>query len=266
MPYSPTRASTIELVTLPQLYPLGRWQVELAHDREEHLLVWITRGQGLALLDGSRAGIGVHNAVFVPARTLFSFDFGRQCFGQALVIPDTAELTLPEYPLHLRIRDVVPQNELTSLLEAIGREQNAHRSLGQSAILAYAELTAIWLRRQAGEESLPGRGSAAKRLTQSYFRKISKDYASGKNLAMHARELDVTPTHLTRVCKSETGKTASGLMTERSLHAARLLLLATDANVQDIAKHLGFGSPAYFTRFIQQRTGMSPTALRRSAA
>ena len=84
-------------------------------------------------------------------------------------------------------------------------------------------------------------------------------------MAAHAQALDVTPTHLTRVCRAETGKTAATLLTERQLHASRNLLAATDVAVQDIARHLGFGSAAYFTRFIQQHFGQTPSALRRSA-
>jgi AraC family transcriptional activator of pobA len=46
------------------------------------------------------------------------------------------------------------------------------------------------------------------------------------------------------------------------LHAARSLLLETDVTAQSIARFLGFGSAAYFTRFMQQHTGRSPSRLR----
>ncbi|WP_223421138.1 helix-turn-helix transcriptional regulator [Tateyamaria pelophila] len=78
--------------------------------------------------------------------------------------------------------------------------------------------------------------------------------------------LGVTPTHLTQACKAATGKTAADLLTERVLYAARIALLETSVPVQDVARFLGFGSAAYFTRFIQQHTKMTPTALRRSRA
>ena len=92
------------------------------------------------------------------------------------------------------------------------------------------------------------------------------EFASGASMAEHAAALGVTPTHLTRVCRTETGRTAAALLTERLVHAAHSLLAGTDAPAQDIARHLGFGSAAYFTRFMQQHTGAAPTALRRTAA
>jgi len=264
MPFDPTDLEDLRLVTLAQLMAAGSWQLDLAHDRAEHLLIWITKGQGVALLDGARRGIGTHNALFIPARNLVAVELMRNGFGQALVIPDNANLTLPQTVQHLRIRDVAAQAELTVLFEAMGREQNAQRPLYHAAMHAYGELMAIWLRRHLGQEPDP-KPSAGRRLVQAYCRRLVTAYASGASMAEHAQALGVTPTHLTRVCRAETGRTAAALLTERLLHAARRLLITTDVPVQDIARHLGFGSAAYFTRFIQQHTRNTPTALRRAA-
>ena len=266
MAFDPTDSSRVRLATLAQLAQAGAWQLELAHDRPEHLLIWITRGQGLALLDGSRRGIGTHNALFIPARHLMALDLGRQSYGQALVIPHALGLTLPEVPLHLRIRDVTAQTELTALFEVLGREQNAARPLCQSAMACYAELATIWLRRQMTAGTLPEtRQTAARKLSRAYSRRLVQNFANGESMADFAAALGVTPTHLTRVCRAETGKTAAALLTERTTHAARHLLGSTTVAVQDVARHLGFGSAAYFTRFVQQQTGKSPSALRREA-
>jgi AraC family transcriptional activator of pobA len=88
-------------------------------------------------------------------------------------------------------------------------------------------------------------------------------YRSGAPMAHYAEALGVTPTHLTRTLKAATGHSAADLLTERTLHAARSLLAETRQPAQDIARHLGFGSAAYFTRFIQQHTGVTPGKLRR---
>ena len=82
-------------------------------------------------------------------------------------------------------------------------------------------------------------------------------------MADYAETLDVTPTHLTRAVKSATGKTAADLVTERVLHEARVLLSETQQPARQIAAYLGFGSAAYFTRFIQQHTGLTPSKLRK---
>lgn len=266
MSFDPTeRTGGLRLMTLAQLAQAGPWQLELAHDRPEHLLVWITRGQGLGLVNGGRAGLGTHNALFFPARTLMSLELGRQSFGQALAIPDDGRIALPREVQHLRIRDVGAQGELTGLLDALGREQSGGRPLHHDAMHAYGELVAIWMRRQMPETPPEAATlTAARRLVLAYCDRIVRHHGDGGGVTGHADALDVTPTHLTRVCRAQTGKTAATLLNERLQYAARLLLRETRAPVRDIARHLGFSSPATFTRFIRQQTGATPSQLRRA--
>lgn len=266
MPFDPTPTEEIRVFPLSRLTPDGAWQTELAHDRGEHLLVWVTRGQGRLMMDGSQRGFGSHSALFIPARSLWSAEFGRNCIGQAMTVPVSAPVTMPETPLHLRIADAREQARLNSLLEAMSQEQAGHPALWRRALQAYSELISIQLRRLPPTGPLPPeRPTAARRLAQAYCRRVSDYYDARTTMADHAAALNVTPTHLTRVCKSETGKTAAALLTERQLYAARELLVSSDMTMRDISERIGFGSPAYFTRFITQHTGVTPSMLRKSA-
>lgn len=260
-------SEAVEIVTLAQLTQGQDWRLALCHDRAVHLLVWVTRGQGLLQLDGQRRGLGTHNAVFVPARSLFSIELGRQGFGQALVIPEGTPLRLPQTPRHLRIRDAHAQTELTGLIEATHREQQARRPLFHDALDAHAALVSVWLRRQIMEdEHITDRRSAGARLSAQFCQMVANRYATGAPMANYAETLGVTPTHLTRVVKAATGKTAADILTERVVHAARDLLMTSPHSAQYIARHLGFGSAAYFTRYIQQHTGHPPSKLRPAKA
>ncbi|MEO0385851.1 MAG: AraC family transcriptional regulator [Pseudomonadota bacterium] len=250
----------IKLQTLSQLSQGDDWRLRLIHDRPFHMLIWFTRGQGRVLLDGTRRGIGAHNALFVPPRSLMAVELGRQSIGHAVLIPETTALRLPDMPHHLRIRDVDAQSELTSLIEAALREAQGSRNLRADAIEAHAALIAVWLRRQLMlEEHIPEPLRASGRLSQRFCRLIPNRFRSGDVMADYARTLGVTATHLTRAVKSATGKTAADLLTERLLYEARALLRETDAPAQNIAQYLGFGSPAYFTRFVQKHTGLPPS-------
>ena len=88
--------NTIELLTLAQLSQGQDWRVQLCHDRPVHMLIWITRGQGLLQLDGQRRGLGAHNAVFIPARALFALDMGRQGIGHRRAYFTRARATVVE--------------------------------------------------------------------------------------------------------------------------------------------------------------------------
>ncbi|MGD9293264.1 MAG: AraC family transcriptional regulator [Roseobacter sp.] len=258
---------SLKIVTLPQLTMGQDWRLALAHDRAESVMIWITRGQGRLLLEGQRRGVGTHNAIVIPARHLFALDLGRQTVAQVVVVPEASDLPFPRRPAQLRIRDADAMTELTVLMEAATREQQKARPLLQSAMEAHGALISVWLQRQmALEEHLPPAANAAVRLSNAYSKRITAHFQEPLTMADHAAALGVTPTHLTRACKAATGKTAADLLTERILYEARHLLVATNAPAQDIARFLGFGSAAYFTRFIQHHTNATPSKLRKQAA
>ena len=253
----------VQISTLAQWSQGSEWRVALAHDRPEHVLIWLTRGQGRLLLNGTRRGLTVNNFISLPPRHLFALDAGRNALGMVAVIPYGTQVNLPETPRQMRLRDVDAISELSGIFDAANREANAKRALSQDALDAHVSLMAVWLRRQIAEQDhLPSKQNAAGRLSQRFCARISELYHRPMSMADHAEALGVTPTHLTRACKAATGKTAADLLTERILHAARFALEETNVAIQDIARHLGFGSAAYFTRFISAQTGLTPSAIR----
>lgn len=253
----------IKVVTLSQLSQGQDWRITLAHDQPHSLLIWVSRGQGRALLDGQRHGIGAHNAIFIPAGRLYALDLAVQSIGQAIQIPQNIDLRLPQEPALLRLRDVQAQSELSAQIEIIAREYQGTLPLRNEALEAHLAQLSVWLRRQTVSDAhVSARPNAAIRLSNRYAKLICANYANGQPMAHYAEQLGVTPTHLSRSVRTATGRSAAELLTERIVHAARTLLWDSTAPAQQIAAHLGFGSAAYFSRFMQQHTGQSPKKLR----
>jgi AraC family transcriptional activator of pobA len=261
----PPQVSSIQLHTLSQMTVGGSWQLEQLHVRDHHLFLWITRGQGRILLHGLRRGFGAHNAIFVPAGKLFAMEYGRQVQGQALLIPDDGRVILPDRTHQLRVQDGLAQAELTGLFDDLRRELTESRPLLAEAMTALASMVSIWLRRQILSAGAQPRTTAAERIVRRFSDLLSDDFRSGKSMATFAEELDITPTHLTRVCRQCAGLTAADMLSQLVQHEARVLLTRSDLPVQEVAEYLGFGSAAYFSRFSQQHFGVSPTQLRKSA-
>lgn len=252
-------------MTLAQWARGTEWRLSLAHSCPRHALVWMTRGQGLAVVEGVRRGLGVHNALVLPAGTMFALEPGKTGFGLVCEMPVNAAMPMPDSPQHLRIRDVAGQNELTTIFEAMGREQSEARPFCDEALDAQAALMSVWLRRAMLTHPEEARPSASERLVRAYAALVERHHAEPLGMADHARTLGVTPTHLTRICRRLSGKSAAELLTERSLHAARDRIETTDQPMAQIAAELGFGSAAYFSRFILHHTGRTPSDLRASA-
>ncbi len=254
----------IRISSVQQLAQGGRWRTEAMRSHGRDLLLWFTCGQGRITVAGVTRGYGAHNAIFIPAGTMHGFETTAKVFGSAVFLPTGLGIPMPDSPLHLRIRDNTAQNELSAILQDMQSECASDLPMRETALMHMAGLLSVWLRRQAlrsGEEAPhPGRGEM---LVRRYTEMIERDLTSGKSVAEYAAELGVTPTHLSRLCNRACGRPASALLADRLIFEARRLLSETRDPINVIARRLGYGSPAYFTRAFQQHTGLTPSAFRK---
>jgi AraC-like DNA-binding protein len=254
------------LAAIPRLAAGGRWRVEAMRSYGEAMLLWFTRGQGRITVAGATRGYGPNTAVYIPAGTMHGFEVGQTVFGTAVFFGRGCALPLPARPRHLRIRENGVQVELNLILDAIGREMASDRPGHDRAALCHLGLLSVWLERQCTlhpEDDAPHPRSA-RRLAEAYARLLEREFRSGKGVAGYAADLGVTPTHLSRVCRTTMGRAAKDLLLDRVIFEARRQLIETPAPVRRIAEDLGFGSAAYFTRAFHLRTGKTPTAFRRA--
>ena len=90
-----------------------------------------------------------------------------------------------------------------------------------------------------------------------------QDLESGPpSLAALAKELDLSPRHLTRVFKAATGQTISQRFRDLQLERAADLL-ATDRSLVEIALACGFRAQSHFTTAYRTRFGCPPGRDRR---
>jgi AraC-like DNA-binding protein len=91
---------------------------------------------------------------------------------------------------------------------------------------------------------------------------MEERFSTQQRLAEYARELGVTPGHLSARCRRQLGSPAGELIRQRVALEARRLLLYDGATVAEIGYRLGFVDPSYFTRFFRRETGLSPSRFR----
>ena len=267
MPDPMAAIANLRLMAIPRLAAGGRWRVEAMRSLSEPQLLWFTRGQGRITIAGVTRGYGPNNAVFIPAGTMHGFEVGQHVFGTAVFFGRDTDLVLPAQTHHLRIRDNASQVELNLILDAIGREQASDRPAHDRATRHYLGLLSVWLERQIAAqpvEDLPHPESARK-LAARFTQIVEREFRTGAGVADYAAALGVTPTHLSRVCRTTTGRSAKAILSDRVIFEARRMLLETRKPVQQVAQDLGFASAAYFTRAFQHHTGVTPTDFRRSA-
>lgn len=263
LPQGPTPQP--RLVAIPRLAAGGRWRVEAMRTLNEPCLLWFTRGQGRITIAGLTRGYGPNNAIFIPKGVMHGFEVAPQTFGTALFFGREHDLPLPSTPQHLRVREQALQAELNQALEAMSREMASDKPSHIRAAMAHLSLISVWLDRQIARqptEELP-QPASARRMVSRFTDLLERDFRSGAGVADYAAALGITPTHLSRLCRATSGRSAKELLSDRLLFEARKLLSETKLPVQDVASQLGFGSAAYFTRAFQHHTGSTPSDFRR---
>jgi len=101
-----------------------------------------------------------------------------------------------------------------------------------------------------------------------YFKRFQKSIKQSKDanklIKSYAAELQITPTHLNRICKEVVGKSASQVIQGYIILEAKMQLKYSNQTISEISYLLKFNHPAYFSRFFKKHTGLSPKAYRNS--
>ncbi|MEP5761093.1 MAG: AraC family transcriptional regulator [Litoreibacter sp.] len=239
------------------------WRSDKARSLDHPILYWMTRGQGRFMVDCKMRGVGPNTVVYVPAHTLFSYEVFARPQGMVITLPNALKVGFPTEPALLRATAVHAQNELSGLIDMLSRELTEHRTGQRRAVHACTMMMAVWLNRLLAGQPQEHVGKS-ERVLRKFSHVVSINHGDGKSVGEFAADLEVTPTHLTRLTQNSIGKPASTLVQERMIYAACDALMNSDHPVKDISARLGFNSPAYFTRAFQAQTGKSPSDFRKS--
>jgi AraC-like DNA-binding protein len=86
-----------------------------------------------------------------------------------------------------------------------------------------------------------------------------------RTAAQYADRLAIHVNHLNKSLKDTTGQTTTGIIAQRIVQEAKILLKQTDWNIVEIAWCLGFAEAAHFSNFFRKHTNTTPAAYRQPA-
>lgn len=92
---------------------------------------------------------------------------------------------------------------------------------------------------------------------------IKHENSSRKQIKEYARELQMTPVHLNRICQSIVGKSALQVVQDYIIIEAKRHLLYSSYTIAEVSHLLNFKDPNYFSRYFKKSTGMTPKAFRK---
>lgn len=100
------------------------------------------------------------------------------------------------------------------------------------------------------------------RMSERFLKLVRQHFKTHRFLEFYAEQLQITPKHLSRTVKMQTGYTAVDWIERFIVLEAQVLLKSSDLHVQQIADELNFPSQSVFGKYFKKKTGMSPREFR----
>jgi AraC family transcriptional activator of pobA len=234
-----------------------------------HQFFCVRRGQGLATIDGAERRFGSQSALSIPPMVVHGFVFQPGIEGWVVTIPSAnlraALSTSNSVATHLSAPLVLPCGAAgETLFATIAEEFDHFDQEREQALASLVGLLAVWFAREkrVAQAAPAERPDPGRELVQRFMQLVEAELPRRRPLTALAASLGITPTHLSRVCRQLTGRSASTLLQDRLTLEARRLLTYTSKGASEVGYALGFHDPAHFSKFFRRQTGKSPAAYR----
>lgn len=102
------------------------------------------------------------------------------------------------------------------------------------------------------------------RLSDRFIKLVKDKFKTERFLEYYAEELGVTPKHLSRTVKAQTGYSAASWIERFLILEAKILLKSTNLTVQQISDNLNFPTQSFFGKYFKKNVGISPKFYRNS--
>lgn len=156
----------------------------------------------------------------------------------------------------LNLDDVIYQRIFT-YLDEIYRMYLSEMDLKYDAIAALLKIILIECKNSC---SLPEEAFLANDSVFHQFKKlINQHYKKWHATKEYSAQLNISPDHLNRIVKAQSGKTAKEHIQNRVIVAAKRMLYFSNLSNKEIAFALGFSEPANFSAFFKHCEGISPS-------
>jgi len=257
--------------TIPSRSSLHHWEIGLHRHEQFFQILYIEAGSGDAVFGNDIHPIVPPAVITVPPFARHGFRFSKDIDGYVFTVLTSHLKTMPAD--HSRFGEWLAVPRLTGLrtehadsryvaetLHRLAAETAARRTgpadLCEAYLTAALRLTARLFAAGRGNEE-DGASENERRLSR-LAGLIHQHFRSHKPAYFYAQELGISPTHLNRIVKQLTGRSTQTLINGKLIDEAQRELLFTQIPVQEIGYRLGFADPAYFSRFFQTNTGLSP--------
>ncbi len=244
------------------------WEFNPHRHARLHQFLFIDSGGGAAKIENDIHVLASGTMLNIPAGVVHGFSFTPETTGWVVTL--TSELLEQTLLDSEGVRPQLKQFFLGQMNESIRTvvlaifAEYPTRSFARAHILRSLSSVLAGLMARAVAAQGPNALQPESTLQRRFEVLLEQEFLNHLTVADYADRLGVTPTHLTRVLRQETGLSASAVIETRILREARRNLAFSNLGVSEIAYQLGFSDPSYFSRVFKRAAGVSPRAFRQN--
>ncbi|MBR6632755.1 MAG: AraC family transcriptional regulator [Clostridia bacterium] len=241
--------------------------VRSTHMPEHHYhpyfeIYYFLHGKCKYFIDGHVYSLLPGDVVLIPAgvihRTVYSSGYERKLLNfTSDFIPSSAIDTL-ESILYLYRNPSISQ-EIKEIFDTIDRDYNTFDRYAEDSLSSLISNLFILLSRN---KNIAKEKDGSSHSVAEAIRIISEDFSSDITLFGVAKALSVSPEHLSRAFKRETGFGFNEYLTLIRMQRAERLLSETNKSVSEVAYACGFNDSNYFSAKFKKTNGASPLKFR----
>lgn len=150
---------------------------------------------------------------------------------------------------------------LTTLRDIMSDKENPYASQSLMYAVLYFLHRHVWKCYEPFRDELVSRRG---RMSDQFLTLVQENFRKERFLDFYASKLEITPKHLSRTIKKQTGFTAVEWIERYVILEAKVLLKSSNLNIQQISDELNFPSQSFFGKYFKKLTGLSPKEYRNS--
>lgn len=214
--------------------------------------------------------------VLLPGHTINHLKASDDFDGFFIIVPEEKIAGLPTLtrmiPCALHYMDnpiiSISSEELASqrLIYSILQKKINSRKLPYHKLMVdslcemlFYETLGIYTANMDRSDTVPSR---REELFMKFMSLVEIHYREERTVIFYARELCVTPKHLSAVIKEVSGRTAGEWIDAQVILQAKLMLKNSGMTIQEISLALNFSNQSFFGKYFKHLTGMSPRQFR----
>ncbi len=239
------------------------WVIAAHRHLHLHQFFLLTHGTITMQADGAALDIRPPMVISVPRNTVHGFAFSAGTEGYVLTLP-TQEL--PEIfgpasdllPATTQLFTAPAPEPAAALFHALALAHDSDRSYRKTLLRALATQIACLIFAGASGPTPRPRDPRMTRFADLVLRRFRETRAAED----YANALNLSPRHLNRLCRADTGLTVAAYIDAVTFREACRLLVYTRMGIASIGYQLGFDDPPYFSRAFRRHTGLPPSDYR----